>query len=121
MARSLDACGDSECKDSAADAAGAVPPQKLTIGRTPPASSVAAWLTSRIFVRERLAIVEPGRLFFAGVPRGVDHGTKTFTTCFNQCSPTMARKTIANAPVSCIQYAPLFGIVVSKEWTTAVA
>ncbi|CAJ1340766.1 unnamed protein product [Effrenium voratum] len=40
--------------------------------RAPSTESVVAWFSSKIYYKEDLLLVEPGRLFYWGVPNGID-------------------------------------------------
>mmetsp|Transcript_30000 Transcript_30000/g.76294 ORF Transcript_30000/g.76294 Transcript_30000/m.76294 type:complete len:188 (+) Transcript_30000:44-607(+) len=48
------------------------PERPLVQQKGPPIEQIAAWVSSNLLHRERYMMVEPGRLYFHGVPHGVD-------------------------------------------------
>merc|ERR1719247_3918214 len=45
---------------------------KTTLGNAPATDKVVAWFVNSILFRGSTLLHEPGRLFYAGVPRGID-------------------------------------------------
>lgn len=48
------------------------PSCELLVGSSPSTENVVSWFSGKVFRKERLMMVEPGRLFYFGIPRNVE-------------------------------------------------
>mmetsp|Transcript_128764 Transcript_128764/g.364190 ORF Transcript_128764/g.364190 Transcript_128764/m.364190 type:complete len:193 (-) Transcript_128764:19-597(-) len=58
--------------DRAPGTAPASPRRPLSSETVPPVESIAAWLSSSLLFKEKHMMAEPGRLYYHGVPAGMD-------------------------------------------------